>query len=486
MFAKTSAPSLRQASLLALSLALLGCATSTTPPSPNLVVPTSWTAVSAPSGEKGNATSTWWRQAGSPELSALIEQALSANRDLQAAAARVLQARAAAGEADSARALQLSGVAAASRGRSTVLDPRSTRLRAGLQASWEADLYGAKALASHAARLDAERAELARQGMETVIAAEVANAYLDAAILARRIELGERGTQLREQATRIAGQLFTAGRLSRPELIAREREYKAAQAGLAELESAYKQRLFQLGVLTGTTAGEDEAHFTHLDALLIPAAPATLPGELLERRPDVRQHLNEVGAEAARLGISRRALYPRLLFSWDNTIERARIDQSSATHGLALGYGVSLSLPILDGGRIRAQIQVSEARLKEAMATYEKAMLEALADAQTVLVRQKSAETALRLSERSLELAQKSAEQTKRLFTAGQTDRSRILASELDVLEARDSQLKALGAYWASGVDVLRAFSGPLDSAGEEQARLAAKSGRDPVRIPPQ
>jgi multidrug efflux system outer membrane protein len=391
-----------------------------------------------------------------------------------------------AGEVDSARALQLSGVAAGSRGRSTVLDPRSTRLRAGLQASWEADLYGAKALASHAARLDAERAELARQGMETVIAAEVANAYLGAAILARRSELGERGTQLRDQATRIAERLFAAGRLSRPEVVAREREHKAAQAGQAELESAYKQRLFQLGVLTGTTAGEDEAHFTHLDTLLIPAAPATLPGELLERRPDVRQRLNEVAAEAARVGISQRELYPKLLFSWDTTLERTRIDQNSASRGLALGYGVSLSLPILDGGRIRAQIRVSEARLKEAMATYEKAMLEALADAQTVLVHQKSAETALRLSERSLELARESSEQTRRLFAAGQTDRSRILASELDVLEARDTQLKALGAYWASGVDVLRAFSGPLDATGEEQTRLASKSGRDQAGTQPQ
>lgn len=448
--------------IFALSLAIASCATSPVPPSPSVSTPASWHSEVARAENAENAAAAWWRQSGSTELSDLIEQALHNNRDLHAAAARVLQARAITGEVDSERQLQLNGVSAASRGRSTVLDPRSTSVRAGLQASWKADLFGAKRLASQAAQLDSERAELARQGMETVIAAEVATAYFDAAILARRIRLGEQSLDKLRLATRIAGKQFGAGRLTRPDIVAREGQRKTAQIDQTNLESTFKLRLFQLSVLVGAAAGELNPRFTGIDDLRLPAPAAALPGELLERRPDVQQHLREVSAEAARVGVSQRELYPRLVFSWDDSLERARVDKNYATHGIALGYGLTLTLPILDGGRIRAQIQVSEARLKEAMAGYEKAMLEALADAETVLVRQNSAATTLSLSEDSLKLSGENAKHAKRLYLAGQVDQSRVVDSELAVLQAKAANLQARGAFWAANVDVLRAFSGPL------------------------
>lgn len=458
-------------SIVALSLSIVGCATNTATPTPSVAIPTAWHSGTVTAG---SSPAAWWRQAGSAELSGLIDQALRDNRDLRAAAARVLQVRALADEVDSERQPQLNGVAGASRGRDTVLDPRSSRVRAGLQASWEADIFGAKALANQAALLDSEHAELARQGMETVIAAEVATAYLDAASLARRIRVGEQSLEKFALAVQVAGRQFDAGRLTRPEVLTHERQLKSAQAEQAGLESAFRQRLFQLSVLIGAPAGELDPTFTGLDGLHLPAPASLLPGELLERRPDVQQHLRAVNAEAARVGVSRRELYPQIVFSWDNSQERARIDGSSATRGVALGYGITLTLPILDGGRIRARIQASEARLKEAMAGYEKAMLESLADAETVLVRHKNAAATLALAEDSLRLARENASHAQRLFLAGQIDRSRVVDSELAALQAQDIHLRTLASYWVAGVDVLRAFSGALDADGERAVQPSA------------
>lgn len=448
--------------VLAMSLAIVGCATNAIAPSPSVAIPAAWHSEVLSTANQMTATAAWWKNAGSPELATLIEQALRDNRDLRAAAARVLQARAIAGTADSERQPQVNGTASASRGRETVLDPRSSHLRAGLQASWELDLFGAKALASQAAQLDAERAELARQGMETVIAAEVATAYLDAAILKERMNIAEQSLDKLSQATRVARSQFEAGRLARPEIVARERQYQAAQADLTQLESVFRLRLFQLSILVGVPAGEINPAFAGLENLRLAAPPGTLPGELLERRPDVQQHLRAVNAEAARVGMSRRELYPRIVFSWDNSQERAGIEGTSSTTGVALGYGVSLTLPILDGGRIRSRIEVSEATLEEAMAGYEKAMLDALADAETVLVRQKSAAGVLASNEESLQLSGENAAQARRLFQAGQADRGRTIDSDLSVLQAEDAQLQAKGAYWSASVDVLRAFSGSI------------------------
>ena len=106
-------------------------------------------AVSAPA-----AADRWWRDFGSAELDALIERALDANRDLQIAAARVAQARALAGEAAADRLPQLDAVAGTSNGRQTTLDPKARISSIGVQASWEADVFGKKDLASRAAQLE--------------------------------------------------------------------------------------------------------------------------------------------------------------------------------------------------------------------------------------------------------------------------------------------------------------------------------------------
>ncbi|MDV6320945.1 TolC family protein, partial [Chromohalobacter sp. HP20-39] len=100
-------------------------------------------------------------------------------------------------------------------------------------------------------------------------------------------------------------------------------------------------------------------------------------------------------AALARVGVARREVYPRLQIEWANTRERTAIVGQSASPQVVLGYGVSLTLPILDGGRIRANIAVNEAKANEAMAEYEKAMLAALSDVEVALAQWSTSEASL-------------------------------------------------------------------------------------------
>ena len=446
---------------LLLATLLGACVETPTLPEPEVAVPERWQGEVTTSVPRESSES-WWRDLGSEELDALIEQALRANRDLRIAAARLAQARALAGEVDGERLPQLSATASASRGREVTLDPKSDIRRAGFVASWEADVFGQKGLASHAARLDADGAELARQAVQTVVAAETAGAYIDAASLERRIALGRQRLGVLLLAVDVAQKQYVAGHASRVDIDRRRAAELAYRAEYQQLQSALRQRLLQLSVLLGATPGSVQPTYAGFETLRFDAPATSLPGELLERRPDVQRQARAVSAAAARVGVARLELYPRFVFSWANSRESAQIDEQDAATDIALGYGVSLSLPIFDGGRIRSRIVLSEARLDEAMAAYEKAMIEALADAQTVLVRQDAWRRSLRDGASAVASGETLVADTRKLFAAGLADRGALIDGELALLQARDTLLQAQDACWLASVDVYRAFSGRI------------------------
>ena len=448
--------------LAVLVAASLGaCASVPDVPPVGVEVPTAWHHAQAPLAEPAAsdapAADRWWQDFGSAELDALIERALAANRDLRVAAARVAQARALAGEVAADRWPQLDAVAGTSNGRQTTLDPKASLASVGVQASWETDVFGQKGLARRAARLDAQSAELARTATQTAIAAQVASIYVDAAGLARRVALAHRRLDVATRSEAAQAGLLRAGLATRAEVDRRHAETRALRAEQAELGAGLELRQVQLAVLLGATPGSLSLDFNEFGSLRL-AAPRWLPGELLERRPDVQRALRDVDAAAARVGVARLDLYPKFVFSWANASENAQIVDQDAATNIALGYGLSVALPIFDGGRIRSRIAVNEARLQEAMAVYEKTMLDALADAESALVRADSAVRALDELDAAARSSASAADKTQRLFDAGLVERLAVLDARQAALRASDAGQQARVAYWQSAVDVRRAF----------------------------
>jgi multidrug efflux system outer membrane protein len=198
----------------------------------------------------------------------------------------------------------------------------------------------------------------------------------------------------------------------------------------------------------------------------VPAAPMqVLPGELLERRPDVRRQARALDAALARAGVARRDLYPRLQIDWSGAQERLAAVGGSAAPRIVVGYGVALTLPILDGGRIRSNIAVQDARAQEAMADYEKAMLAALVDVETGLARWSAAGNAWEEWTRAAAAADVAARHAARLYEAGGTDVSAVLDARRAHLQARDGLVQAEGARWEAAVGLRRAFAGGVGPA---------------------
>ncbi len=373
--------------LLAGSL-LAGCATgklqpdlaSLAPERPALPLPESWYR---PWPGSGNAElAGWWQRFDDPQLAALVAQALDSNATLAGAAARLQQARALRDLAGAGLSSQVTVNASAENVQQRPAASQSS-YRAGLDASWEPDLYGYRrsGLAASAAALQAEQLTLADG--QVSVAAEVALAY---------IEL--RGMQQRRAAadSAVRRHLVLAALAATTNPRHRELDRERARAALAlsmaelpRLDAGRAQLEHSIALLCGATPG---ALVTQLgNGAEVPRAPEALamrlPADTLRQRPDVRAAAARVDAALARLQQADAARKPMV-----------RLEGSIGLHGVGFGGSGSLLRGLFgaisgiafDGGAGQARVAAGQAAVQESYAAYRNSVLAALREVEDVLV----------------------------------------------------------------------------------------------------
>lgn len=445
---------------LASAVALAGCAT--TPPPP-LSAPVSARAVA---GAEKPFPAAWWTVFQDAELDRLMALAREKNRDLEQALARIDEARAQAALAGVEGALQVSGVLGAGRQRisETVGNPQAPGPRnafsAGLEASYEVDLWGRVRAKREAARKNWELTELERDALELSLLGRVAQAWF------------EQRAAVREEA--VIEQQLAAYRDS----ISLQRA--RADAGLAsdlELERIRVEQANREGERTAVRLrGQQAAHQLALlcgvppEALALPGTPAaahvpevpdTLAMSLLEARPDVAAA--RTGWEAARANVerARAAFYPQLQLTgsigYETADSSSLFDWQSRLASLVAG----LTAPLLDGGRLRGELDVERARLRAAAGAYEQAVLTAyreVADAAAAVdalaARAVAAEAGRTASARSLSLA-------RERYSGGFTSYLEVMESERALLAAERSLVQLGAQRQVAAVDLIRALGLP-------------------------
>ncbi|MFE8646414.1 TolC family protein [Sphingomonas sp. NCPPB 2930] len=445
--------------LIALALSLLsGCSTA---PSRSEALPVSKEQGSADVAFSLTDNDPWWRAFENPELDRLVETALSANQDLRIATARVVQARALLAGADAERFPQVGLSAGMRRGRESSAFPKADLAHAGFRANWELDYLGEKTLGATAAQLDADAAVLTRKASRISIAAEVATAYFDIGVSLQREAAAARALDILARQIVVAQRRFHAGQSAEVDATRLRGEFAQEEAELKQMKGLREVKQRQLALLLG--ADDLPANITFAAGARTPAMdmPSLISMDLLERRPDVQRQASAVEAAAARLGIAKRDIYPRIQLDWSGRKERLS-QGASASPVVTIGYGISLSMPIFDGGRIRANIAVHESRVQESMAEYEKAMLSALADADVAVKRFRSArESSVSLVQMEI-ASDQAARQIVRMFDAGLVDINTLLDTQRRAMKSKDALLQGNGAQWDAAVAVRRAFAGSV------------------------
>ncbi len=336
----------------------------------------------------------WWEAMGDPLMTRLVDDALAHSPTIDQATARIREAQA---QLTQRRAAQRPSASANGTFLHAELPPIGSGddgtsvsfYNAGLNATWELDLFGGGRRTIEQARTtaDARTADLA--DAQVSLSAAVAQAYVALRDVQARIALSTATTDLQQRQLLLTRERLTAGTASQLSVERLQTQLQNTQAQAIPLAAQRDEYLNQLAVLTGRTPGA-------LDATLAPVAPVPLPpatvavgdpASLIARRPDVRAAERQLAAGTAAIGVSKAKELPAIRFlgllGLGGTSPGAIFDLGNLTALAA----PSLSWSVLDFGRNRAATRVSQAQRDQADATYRRTVLEALQDAETALSR---------------------------------------------------------------------------------------------------
>lgn len=394
----------------------------------------------------------WWKIFGDSTLDALESQALSANQDLMAAAARVKQARASAGFAKSAYWPQVTLNPMVARERtSRTLDnslPQelSTSYRVPLVASWELDLFGRVRRLNEGARADAEASAATFQSVLLALTSEVATTYFSLQGLDHELAIVQATAELRGKALELIAARLKVGAAADLDLARAETELASAQAESAALSNRRAALQNALAVMLGSVAPEFNFERPNVNTIVrLPAVPPGLPAELLERRPDIAAAERTLAAANARIGVAKAAFFPAISLTGGAGFASSEVNELFKSDSRVWSIGPSLYLPIFQGGRNRANLARSRAAYDEAVAVYRQRVLVAFREVQDALTATQHLAEQSAAQERSLRSARRAAQLAQTRYDAGFVTYLEVLDAQRTalVLERADVQLAA-------------------------------------------
>ncbi|RYY27410.1 MAG: TolC family protein [Sphingomonadales bacterium] len=413
----------------------------------------------------------WWRLYDDPVLDGLVTDALAANTDIRVAVSRIARARALLRETRGARLPQLGVGTSANYGRLPAGQraPGSPRedwqVDAGLDVSYEVDLFGRVSRGVEAARGDLAATVADADAVRVAIAAETARAYFDAASAAERLAVAERIVALLDKSISLTGRRQEVGLATRLDTARIGALRNQRQAEVPALQAERQAALFRLATLTGRTPSElpIEAASRTSSLRLSQPIPVGDGGALLARRPDVRAAEQRLAASTARIGVATADLYPRIILGGSAGSTGAGFDDIFGGGPLRWLVGGLLNWTV-NRGEARARVQGAEADSQGALASFDGTVLRAIEETETAL-----SNYARALDRRTaLQAARNDAETAVRITRArqreGQIDSLELLDAERTFADAEAQLAVADGAIGTAQIDLFRALGGSWSS----------------------
>ncbi len=416
----------------------------------------------------------WWTILNDAELNRLEEVAATGNQELAVAAARFQQSRALVNVARAGLFPQISASPAYTRQRSSQNLPQNGQpagasytynfFNLPLEAGWEADLWGRvrRQVESARAGLAASADDLAAARL--AVEAEIATDYLTLRALDAEYALLEQTVEAYRRSLELTRNRRRGGVASDLDVAQAETQLRTTTAQLPVVDLQRAKLRHALATLCGQPA-TGFALAVRTNALpAAPAVPLVLPGELLERRPDVAAAERRMAAANAEVGVAQTAFYPRLqvggLAGFQSISASTWFDWPSRVWAV----GPSLDLPLFTGGRNRAQLAAARAAYDATVAAYRLTVLNALQEvedqlaAQQLLAAEAAEESAASIAaRRTLELADNRYRAGLVTYLEVAVAQSAALNHERTVVQLEAEQLtagvaliKALGGGWTA------------------------------------
>lgn len=417
----------------------------------------------------------WWRLFDDPDLDRLEEAALSHNTDLRQAAANLQRARAVLSEARASRFLTIDAQAGYNRERVVVsplggIPPVTTDFyTAGLDASYEVDLFGGVARSIQAARADYQAAQAQVDAARVAIAAETASAYAQACGFAQQAAVARQTAELQANTRDLTQRLFDAGRGTERDVREAEVLLEQTNARVPTFEAERQASLYALAVLTGEPPAFVDAAAERCGAA--PYAKQAIPigdGQaLLARRPDVRAAERTLAGDMARIGVATAALYPSITLAGAVTLGAVKPGDLGKTRSLTYSAGPLISWNIPLNGAARARVRQSRAQAQASLAAFDGTVLAALGETEQALARLNGAVAREQTLTRAATASERAAQLSDARFRAGSDNFLQLLQSQRDLANARGDLAQAQADRAAAQINLFKALGGGWEKAPE-------------------
>jgi multidrug efflux system outer membrane protein len=449
--------------LLAALLALLvgGCMVGPDYVRPTIDTPNAWRLSDQDTRDLANTA--WWEQFGDPVLNDLVSAALLANKDLLIASARIEEFAGRYGFVRSALFPQVGAGYEASRQRnvaSGALDPSTyNSYQAVLTASWEIDIWGRIRRQTEAARAQLLGSEDGRRAVILSLVGSVAGAYVNLRDLDRQLEISRVTAKSRGESYEIFKERYAGGIISLLELSQNQSQYEEALATIPVLEKSIAQQENGLSVLLGRNPGPI-ARGKDIDQLTLPAIPAGLPSDILERRPDIQQAEQSLIAANALIGAAKAAYFPTLsltgLFGYaSNSLGNLFDSQSKVWQ-----YAAPISMPIFTAGAIAGQVQAAEAQQQQALFAYQRAIQQAFREVNDALVDQDRTRAQLEAQKRQLGALEQYAGTARLRYENGYTSYLEVLDAERSLFNVQLQYAQSQQVQFQAMINLYKAMGG--------------------------
>lgn len=338
----------------------------------------------------GQTAGTWWSIYGSPEIDAVVRQALEGNRSLEAARATLAQAR----ENVRAQDGRLTGDASATFNYEHInfaafgfsgfpgfelTNPTVTLYSFGANAKYDFDLFGQMKREQESREARAEAQAFQTDAAYLTLTAQVVSQALAIASLRAQIAAWEEITASDQSNLDIVTKAYQLGGGSKLDVSTVETELAADQSQVAPLRQQLAQARHQLALLVGRAPADWSPPDFELDRIAQPqSVPLALPSDLVRARPDIRQAEARLHAATAEIGVAQADLYPKLTLT-ASLAQSALHPEDLFSYDKGTGWSIApgISLPIFNRGALKARQRMAEDAARAELATYQHTVLQA-------------------------------------------------------------------------------------------------------------
>jgi multidrug efflux system outer membrane protein len=438
------------------------------------------------SGTNSFADLGWWETFKDPHLIAYLSEALTNSWDIKIAAARVLQAEAAARITRSQffPTVNAGGDLVTSRAseKGPTPVPPGVNPQQGYgdvflsMPAYEVDLWGRIRRANETARAQLLATMDAQRAVRQTLVALVASAYLDLLELDLELDIAQRTYGVRTNSLELTQSRAQGGVASMADVYQAQILVYGAEASIADIRRRIEQQENLFSVLLGRNPGDIQRGAALISQTLRAEVPAGLPSSLLERRPDLRAAEQQLVAANADIGQAKAAFYPQVTLSGFAGFQSVALSDLFTGAAKTWQFGPAVTMPLFTGGRLRGNLKLAEARFQESLAHYRQTVQGAFREVSDGLIAyQRTREFRARQEERT-QANRDATELANVRYEGGVTSYLEVLYNEQELFAAELSLAFARRNELLSVIQLYRALGGGWTEPAEQHAQASPKT----------